>query len=255
MKRAPTLVLSAFLAGLTALPGLAEEEPADDTVVETIAASPEATPTRPSDHPWERFVRGFRREHQFALSLGLSRGQWQVQRFGDEVDDQIKDQSFRSAGAWTKFQYSYHIKIYRGFGYLLGSSAGYHYERPPAKQTWRPVPGVQFPGVLAGFVLNINPVLRLSAALDVYLERYNRIVRHLPNRPDTSISVTLQAYDLGFFVDVFYELNWAIRLEAHARQLYYLRPKRQSGDPDFPVDATFRKEDRWLGLALVFHLL
>jgi len=235
-------------------PAAADEDPAADPVIQTI--TPVGPPAgRNEDHPWERYVRSFRREHNFAFSLGLDRGRWLVQRFGDRSDDQIVDQVFTSAGAWTKFQYSYHIQWYRGFGYLLGSSAGYHYERPPANQVWRPVPSMQFPGVLAGFVLNMNPVWRMSLALDVYLERYNKIVRHLPGKPETAISVTLQTYDLGYFVDVFYDMSWAIRLEAHQRLLYYRRPRRQSVDPEFPVNAIFRKEDGWLGVALVFHLL
>ena len=244
------LVMGLFGANFAA----ADEDPAADPVIQTIApVGPPAS--RNVDHPWERYVRSFRREHNFAFSLGLDRGRWLVQSFGDRPDDQIIDQGYTSAGAWTKFQYSYHIQLYRGFGYLLGTSAGYHYERPPADQVWRPVPSIQFPGALAGIVLNINPAWRLSVALDVYLERYNKIVRHLPGKPETAISVTLQTYDLGYFVDVFYDMSWAIRLEAHQRLLYYRRPRRQSVDPEFPVNAIFRKEDGWLGVALVFHLL
>ena len=59
------------------------------------------------EHPWERYVRGFRREHNFALSLGGSAGSYNVVSFG-QIDHQI----FQSDGSWAKFQYLSWIRLF-----------------------------------------------------------------------------------------------------------------------------------------------
>lgn len=205
-------------------------------------------------HRWERYVRGFRREHNFALSFGLSSGHWRIKRFG-----QIShEREFDASGIYGRFQYSFHLPIWSGFGYFLGSSVGYHYESADARQQFRPVDAIGFPGVVAGLVLNINPVLRLGSGVDASLERYNG----LADRPrdcqiqeecrPTKIYVTMQSNYLVGFIDVFYDLDWAIRLEMAYRELRYTRPEGATG---FSVDANLRKVDRWLGLGFVRHLL
>jgi hypothetical protein len=192
-------------------------------------------------------VRGFRREHNFALASGVSSGSWSVKALGT-----LHDRRFNDSGAWTKLQYSYHLQLYHGFGYLLGSSVGYHYESADSRSVFQPAPALQFPGVLAGFVLNVNPVLRFSTAFDSYMERHNNIKERDGTPPDPEISVTIQAYDAGAFIDVFYDLAWALRLEGHRRHLQYEKPLNAAG---FDVDANLSKDDEWLGLGLVFHLL
>ncbi len=201
-------------------------------------------------HRWDRHVRGFRRDHNFALSAGVSSGTWNVKRFGT-----LDDEKYDDSGVWAKFQYTFHLQVYQGFGYLLGSSAGYHYESVDRRRPFKPVPAYQFPGVMAGLVLNISPVFRLTAALDVYLERHNGIEERDGKGDDPKIHVTLQAFDALATIDVFYDLNWALRLEGHQRHLDYQRPHSDEDSRDFPVNSNLKKDDRWLGLGLVYHLL
>jgi hypothetical protein len=224
-------------------------EKGETQVVEAL----EATEAHLLAHPWDRYVRGFRHEHNFALSLGGSSGDYEVHSFGV-----INDQSFHSAAAWSKFQYTYHLQIYHGFGYMLGSSAGYFYETVRGDRVFQPAPAVMFPGILAGLVMNFSPSVRLSTAFDVYMERVtNFTANNLADPSKTqNIAVTLVAYDAGGFLDYFYDLNWAVRLEAHNRRVYYYRPLEQPGDSTiYASNAVFRLTDRWLGLGLVYHLL
>jgi hypothetical protein len=263
-------------AGGTTL--LAEEDDGSlpDDAVES-AAPPPAGPSATSPSPgvaappkltipaigevdrWDRHVRGFRREHNFALAAGMSSGTWHVKSFGT-----LSNEDFPARGAWSKFQYTYHIPIYSGFGYLLGSSAGYHYESANNDHAFRPVSCYEFPGVMAGLVMNFNPRFRLSVAADVYLERYNGIGGPDSEGNQQQIAITLAAYDGGVFFDVFYDLPWAVRIEGHKRHLDYERPnslgangcRNSKGDQaPCPVDVTFSKNDGWLGLGIVYHLL
>lgn len=209
--------------------------------------APTAFPSRQDFHRWDRFVRGFRREHNFALSTGVSSGTWKVSHFGT-----LNDRTFDNSGVYAKFQYSYHIQIYEGFGYMLGSSTGYHYESADRRSVFRPVDATQFPSVLAGLVFNFSPMLRILAAGEAYLERHVGIEEHDGDGEDPKIAVTLTAYEASAAIDVFYELAWALRLEAHQRRLIYKEPLHSEG---FPLEAKLTKEDQWLGLALVYHLI
>jgi len=148
-------------------------------------------------HRWDRYVRGFRREHNFALSTGVSSGTWDVRRFGSLTKN--GPQKYDTTGVFTRFQYSFHLPFYSGFGFFLGSSIGYHYESADKRKPFKPVPAYQFPGVLSGLVLNFNPVLRWSIGLDAYLERHNGIQERDQTPPDNEIFVTMQVYDFGTF--------------------------------------------------------
>ncbi len=204
-------------------------------------------------HPWIRYVRRFRAEHNFALVAGAARGSYVIESFGELQNTRIP-----SSAAWSKLQYSYHVPVFRGFGYLLGSSIGYHYAQRDPTRSFQPVPMVMFPGILAGVVLNLNPLWRTMVAADVYMARADGITYFDAIDPAKTehISVTLVAYDSLFALDYFYDLNWGIRIEAHQRAVYYYRPTQQPGDSAvYPADAIFRLEDRWYGVGVVFHLL
>lgn len=214
-------------------------EPTGNSVIELLS--------RKELHRWERHIRGFRREHNFAVSTGVSSGRWYVDRFGS-----IEGKTYENTGIFSKFQYTFHLQLFHGLGYLLGSSTGYHYETADQRSEFRPVDAVQYPGVIVGLVYNFNPVLRMSSTIESYLERHNGIEENDKVGENQEIHVTLQAYDAGFFMDVFYDLAWAIRLEGHRREVYYKRPYKSEG---FAVDAKISKKDQWLGLGLVYHLL
>ena len=233
------LCLIAF-SGLSSAQESPEESDAGSTSVIELLSRTEL-------HRWERHVRGFRREHNFAFSAGVSSGKWDVSRFGS-----IRDKTYENTGVFSRFQYSFHLQLYHGFGYILGSSTGYHYETADRRSEFRPVDAVQYPGVVAGLVYNLNPVLRFSTTIEAYLERHNGIEENDKVGDNNKIHVTLQAYDAGAYIDVFYDLGWAIRLEGHNREVYYKRPYKSE---EFAVDAKFSKKDQWLGLGLVYHLL
>lgn len=263
----PLLIPLLVLVSLHAAPlhaQAADENPLGEPASEPLPSQPSKAPPHPviavraaevldqtEFHRWDRHIRGFRRDHNFALSAGVSSGTWRVKRFGT-----LEDKKYDDSGVWTKFQYTFHLQIYKGFGYLLGSSVGYHYESVDKRREFKPVPAYQFPGVMAGLVMNINPVFRFTTAMDIYLERHNGIEERDGVGDDPEIFVTLQAFDAMATIDVFYDLNWALRLEGHKRHLNYQKPNRNKDDnASFAVDANLKKDDQWVGLGLVYHLL
>jgi hypothetical protein len=199
-----------------------------------------------SIHEYDRYVLNFRREHNFALVSGISRGVWRISRFKD-----LKDEKFPSNGFYGRFQYSFHLPIYQSFGYLLGSGAGFIYESSRINSEFRPVSAWQYPGVLLGLVYNYSSVIRLATTAEAYLERHEGL-----RTQKTSIHVTSNVFDFGVSLDIFYDLTMALRIEYHERELLYEKPFiPQETAEIFDVDARIGKKDKTIAAGLVYHLI
>ena len=205
------------------------------------------TLNRGAIHEWDRYVRGFRRDHNFALVSGIGVGVWQVNSFGS-----LTSERFPSDTIFTRFQYSFHLPIWRGFGYVLGSGMGYVHESSARDSVFQTVPAVQLPGILAGFVWNFSPALRLGTSLEAYLERLNGLKERDGTARDPRVHITMETWDLSTWFDGFYALDWAFRVETHWRQSAFKRPRSPEGKA---VDANIRRTDRWVAAGLVYHLL
>lgn len=206
----------------------------------------------PESSIWERYVRGFRRDHNFSVSSGISRGHWVVDKF-----EEIESKRFYSEGVYSKFRYSFHIEIYHSFGYLLGSSAGYFQELKNSKtktQEFVPTSAYQFPGLVGGIVWDMSPMWRVTAAADIFLERHNNIKKRASEGHDEEvISVTAESLDLLATVDYFYTLTWGVRLEAHNRQSQLKSPT--SNDKGYFPSIKITRKDQWYGVGLLYHIL
>lgn len=194
---------------------------------------------------WDQSVLGFRKEHHFALSVGPSSGEWHFKRFG------TARKSYPSSGIFSKFQYAFHIPWYGGFGYFLGSSAGYlaeddHASQIDAANAW------MLPGILGGVVYNFTPGLKINFGLDYYLERWSNLGERDGEGENPTVSVTARALDGFVALDLFFRLKWAIRFEGHRRDVNFKKPKNASGHD---VDAVISKTDEWLGMGILYHLM
>lgn len=203
-------------------------------------------------HEWEKYVRGFRREHHFTWVAGYSDSTWEVYRLGS-----LEDRKFHRDGIYGKFQYSFHLPIHDGFGYALGSSFGSMIESrrnkaAAADDDFKSVPSIMFPGVLAGLVMNFSPAWRFGVFGEVYLERFDGLREQDEVDEDTEIHITTESFDGSIALDWFMALKWAIRLEGHQRRLLYVRPQAPEGKP---VDANIKKREQWYGAGLVYHFL
>ena len=211
-----------------------------------VEASDRLREVRDQIREWDQSVLGFRKEHQFSWTLGISQGKWRFKRFGDQINKYHAD-----SGSFTKMRYAYHLPIWRSFGYLLGTSVGY----------WDQISGssgmdiqsiTMLPGIVAGFVLNMSPGFRSVLAVDYYLERWSGLKEDNQSGDDSDISVTARTVDVYTGLDIFYRLKWAVRLEAHKRWSNYKQPRQSTGKE---VHASISREDQWYGLGILFHLM
>ncbi|MCB9229253.1 MAG: hypothetical protein H6618_06550 [Deltaproteobacteria bacterium] len=198
-------------------------------------------------HPWEKYTQGFRKDHHFTLALGSGAGTWNIQRFGV-----IEKKHQHASSGWLTFQYEFHIQIYKGSGYFLGSSAGYLFEKSgdyiSAPSAWH------LPGLTGGLVYEHSPTLRFLVFQAVYLERLDHM-----STASASDSAELDANMLCFLdaalaADYFFSLEFGLRVEYHYRKSFYM-PPAGSTDKKLPEGMLFDKQDHWLGLGLVMHTL
>jgi len=134
------------------------------------------------------------------------------------------------------------------------------------------------PGLLVGLTYNISPAVRITGAAEAYLERYQGLEERDGRITDFSackdtegnieagcegkifdpkITTTMQTYERGYhiggYLDIFYNLYWAVRVEAHTRKTSFIKPKNAVDVPE--IDAKISKTDRWVGVGLLYHLL
>lgn len=195
-------------------------------------------------HPWQRYLRDFRREHHFSVSSGRGDGSWKIGRFGTQ-----EHTNYAVSSVWLKLRYDFHIQLYQGLGYFLGSSVGYAAQSTEsgfsAPISWH------LPGLTGGLVCNVNPELRFLIFQEVYLERLENMSTPDGAQLDASMLCLLDG-SLG--ADYFFSLNFGLRAEAHFRKAFYTPPKQAAGSL-LPEGGRFEKWERWFGLGLVMQLL
>lgn len=199
-------------------------------------------------HPWQRYTQGFRKEHHFSLSMGSGQGRWKVGHFGDLHDD-----SLSASSLWVTSQYSFHIQLWDGFGYFLGSSIGFSYEKTSSEQ-FDTKPSWHLPGLSLGLVYNQSPVVRYLVFQEVYLERMENLSGF---QGDEHLSLDANLFclvDVAVAMDYFFSLRFGLRLEAHYRKVFYSSPDNAEGG-NLPEGARFEKVDQWVGLGLVSHMI
>lgn len=194
---------------------------------------------------WRILGRFFRKHHNVFLGLGPAQGTWNIDHWGDLGQSLVPTESLM-----LKAHYTFHLPIYGSLGYMLGSSIGCEYETKSRDQKFVPGYGVQLPGVLVGGVYNISPEMRLSAGLDIYMNRFYGMKTTNKSVIWTidGTMIALVDWFLGF--DFFYEFNWAIRGEMHYRRLAY-----ESPDPAVYTisNGKFEKEDQSLLLGVMYQ--
>ncbi|MEZ4744394.1 MAG: hypothetical protein R3B45_18400 [Bdellovibrionota bacterium] len=207
-----------------------------------------------SIHIWKRYVRDFRQNHHFSLFSGGGRGDWRVGHFGG-----VASGSYRSIGVIGKLRYSYHVQIYKKFGYFLGTSFGYFSEIADKTKAFVPSPALHYPGLLAGLAINFTPGLRALLGVDFYLERLEHFKERDVSDPDNThiisdseVGLTMTTIDFMAAFDFFFNLNWALRAEVHNRRSFYEKPRDVDG---LPVDVSISKSDSLASLGIVYHLL
>lgn len=197
---------------------------------------------------WKGYVREFRGSHNFSLVGGRGQSLWTINHGSDDIRQE-------SSSVYSKLQYAFHIPLWRGFGYFLGSSIGTILNHSDSNEPMESGPTYMLPGILAGGVINFSPEFRVGAGVDYYMERVSSLEWRgasdtYPNRLDMTMVSLL---DVLAFMDLFYTINMSIRIEYHKRNMEYSKPSSQYKDK--VVDAKINRKDSWIGLGLAYHLL
>lgn len=202
----------------------------------------------PPPHTWERFVRKFRRDHHFALIGQYFRGYWHLNHVGESID-----QKFNSVGQSYRFQYTFHLQIYKKFGYFLGSEIGYSVDQSKIDASYRPVDSLCFPGALIGIVYNFSPPHRILTQIGASLERFDDITFENPNSTERqSVSLHMTSFEWSTSYDYFFSLSWGLRGSYGKRLSYFDRPIGWEGKT---IDISLKRQDDVYGIALIHHFL
>lgn len=192
-------------------------------------------------HIWDRAVRGFRRDHHFALASGLDSGIW-----SGHVGSREQGFEFETTIPFVAFHYSFHIELWRdlGIGYFVGTrSRLFFLEKAEAENFERPrIYGL--PGALGGLVWNVSPVLRFSLGIEGAPIRIDSF--KVPGLEEESlISATAQVISYRFSSDLFLNLGSGLSLEYEFYRLTY----------DSPNQVRIRRRGENWALGLIWHLI
>ncbi len=163
---------------------------------------------------WSRAIRGFRREHNFSVSYGNVSSHWRGHVSKDETVF-----SFKNLGHQVRFNYAFHLPLYAGFGYYLGTQTSVLIAAANKSNEAAEV-SYGLPGLNSGLTLNLSDHLRCSAGLELGWQRIEKL--GLPEAWDRKrISVTGETRTWHGQIDYFYELSWAFVLEYESSELSY----------------------------------
>lgn len=196
---------------------------------------------------WDTVIRGFRREHNFSVTGGLSQSRWRIGKVEPSFNDE------RARGYYYRLQYHYHIKIVDSFGYYLGSSfTALPYEFFRNDEKYSVERSFSIPGLSLGLVWDFSSVFRGLVGFEGQLQRIEHLEYQGQEAPARKATITTRVLGAYLAVDLFYQLNWALRLEATWRQYNYKPPADSS---QYAVDMELNKSESLYGLGLVYHLI
>lgn len=161
-------------------------------------------------HRWEKSTRGFRRDHNFSLDLAQNTGKWIGYIPGqEEFEGTYYPVDLQSTRSILRASYSFHMQIYRGFGYYLGTNMGVALTDSPASgQQFKAPILYELPGVNLGFVWNVSPVIRIAFAEHLHLVRIDRFYFN-----GSKIQTTSRAFNRLFSIDIFLAISSGLRIE------------------------------------------
>jgi hypothetical protein len=199
-------------------------------------------------HVWDRYVRRFRRDHNFSVSTGYQIASWHVLRFGD-----FTEKTYHAEQTSLSLDYTFHILISGKTGYFLGSSAGYAYTKPDKiDKEFQPSTSWLLPGARAGIAYNYDPSGRFFAGVGAQLERFNSLRTHRLTGDWQAMAITGESFQIFGGVDLFFALDTAIHLSWVDTTTVFQKPTDAS---DFLVDARMTRRTQGGELGLLYHFL
>jgi hypothetical protein len=222
---------------------------ADSSIGESVSSEPDSMRTLElSPHVWDRYVRGFRRDHNLSLESGYSSTTWIVDKFGD-----LRSKNYRSRHLTLVANYTFHILIAGKTGYFLGSSAGYALaDEKKMDDQFQPTPSWFLPGVQAGLTYNYDPSGRIIVGVGAQLERFNDLKTRRNDGSWQNASLTGESFQFYFGADLFLLLDTAVHIIWSDSTTFFKRP---ADAEDKLVDLKIKRRSQGASLGLLYHFL
>lgn len=189
---------------------------------------------------WNRVVRGFRHDHNFAIGLAYAGNEWKgyLQRTSEEF-------SAETQGLEVQVDYSFHLPLYGSIGYTLGTGGAYIFrEAGTGTQAISVKQSYSLPGINLGLVWNISERWRTTLSFVYGWQRIERMeVRTAFARENVALTGDVRSWRWSF--DYFLQLSLALRLEVEDFEFSYT--SEESLD--------LKKWGKQIHLGLVKHLI
>ncbi len=202
-----------------------------------------------ANHPWTKYIGDFRGGHHFYIFTGFVDRTYYLDKFKN-----IEYLRASSQNILSKFAYDFHLPLYKGLGYALGSEFGGNYAYSHDSRISFDKMSIEYPGFRGSLTYNLNPLFRFGILGGVFVERMLRLA---PTQIESSteesreISINYRIIDRAFFIDYFYALNWGLRFEYHRRHATYRQPINSR---DKALDAQIYLKDEIYNLGLILHI-
>lgn len=228
--------LSIFLFGTFSSVSVAMEK---SQAGPALAKSPEPE-ERDQEPDWARVIRGFRRDHNFAATIGYAQNRWDGQ--SQKVIDRFEAQT---EAMELKLSYAFHLPLVWGVGYVLGTHAGLITEEKNARG-FALARTYILPGIDLGLVWNLNESFRLLGVYSYGWQRPENMTLDMnPREGPDRLAATGDTRAFRLVLDYFFEISMALRIEGENSRFSYSAKDRFE----------LVKSGRVIRLGLVKHLL
>jgi hypothetical protein len=199
------------------------------------------------DLDWFRLKRGFRNGHNFSSLIQSENSEWVFKR-------PAKGDSFnlnqRRHGVIA--EYSYHIQTYQKFGFELGTSFGQSFATSANGQRAKLPLYTRLPGVLGGWVWNLDVKNRIRFHGEYGLESYDGASFLVGDTYQPS-SFTMSFLSVKGQYDYFINQEWAMSIGYSSKISKFEKPKDIPRDLDSLLDAEFSSRSQSFVLGFGFY--
>ena len=190
---------------------------------------------------WDLLIQGFRRGHNFSLSLCSQWTDWESSFFSS---------SSSSSESCINSSYSYHVHSFGFLGYAFGADAGYSILRSYDQEKFLSEFEVyRLPGISAGIVFYFSSAFRALMKSTYSLERVENLQLSSASIESKKYDITMQVFEYSLEADFFIDINKGI----HFFYKKYNRSKTNVRSDNSSFEFSGRGNS--VGLGLIYHII
>jgi hypothetical protein len=199
------------------------------------------------DLDWFRLRRGFRKGHNFSSLLQAESIAWVFKRPAKGESFNLNQQRHGVIA-----EYSYHMQTYMKFGFELGTSFGQSFAPSNDRARIKLPLYTRLPGVLGGWVWNLDVKNRLRLRGEYGLESYDGASFLVGDTYEPS-SFTMSFVAIEGQYDFFINPEWSMSIGYGSKISKFESPKHIPRDLDSLLDAEFSSRSQSFILGVGFY--